>query len=259
MSSWLFWESIQEFRLRTEMSGFHEILDAVNQKSETERRPASTVGQRNYQLCHSFMCVWLPGRMGAHHREGELIRGSSGAPPSSCWTLTQPGPPATTQSSERKRRVCVASSHILVLLSSPVCAWICIRPRTIPKFPSRKGTAQSPSLDRAFRLDSTAEKHFSIQWRRRKKGWLTGHLFKEMRVHVFVLTRLWRLGIMGRSNSFYLFIYTVSCETPPKKWWRAKVRLPKELQTLSPKIYEFEEMCSDFIYIWSAGHMFVCM
>lgn len=93
-----------------------------------------------FRCWQSFICFWLPGRMGAHQCEGELSRGSSCPPPSTCWT------PATSDTGERDRRGCVAPTHLLLPCPGPVCAWIYIRPlRPLQQalIPSFSGDAQS--------------------------------------------------------------------------------------------------------------------
>lgn len=60
-----------------------------------------------------FDYVRLTGRMGAHQCEGKLSGSSSRRTSSACRLLTQPSPPAASNTSERERSGCVAPSHLL--------------------------------------------------------------------------------------------------------------------------------------------------
>lgn len=117
-----------------------------------------------------FVCVWLPGRMGAHQCEGELGRGSSRSTPSSRRPLTQPGAPTASASSERERHVRVALPHSLLVLFPQPCLCLdlhrvsLLRPFKQTLIPSCKGTCTitPPGLDCKSWLDLKLDRWMNV-------------------------------------------------------------------------------------------------
>lgn len=72
--------------------------------------------------------LWLPGRLGAHQREGELGGGASESPPSSAGASLQPSP---AENGERECRVCVVNVAA-VFLRPRLCLDLRSPPGIIP-------------------------------------------------------------------------------------------------------------------------------